>query len=77
METTNDMKKLDHKTLTKSFHRWFWGALTCFSQEHMQTFGYMASMLPILRKLYPNMMTRSKPFTHTPRSSTPTQCSGR
>ncbi|EPC73529.1 PTS system mannose/fructose/N-acetylgalactosamine-specific transporter subunit IID, partial [Lacticaseibacillus paracasei subsp. paracasei Lpp71] len=24
-----------------------------FSQEHMQTFGYMASMLPILRKLYP------------------------
>lgn len=53
METTNDMKKLDHKTLTKSFHRWFWGALTCFSQEHMQTFGYMASMLPILRKLYP------------------------
>ncbi|MES5863584.1 PTS system mannose/fructose/sorbose family transporter subunit IID, partial [Lacticaseibacillus paracasei] len=53
METTNDMKKLDHKTLTKSFHRWFWGALTCFSQEHMQTFGYMSSMLPILRKLYP------------------------
>ncbi|WDF82603.1 PTS system mannose/fructose/sorbose family transporter subunit IID [Lacticaseibacillus pabuli] len=46
--------KLDNKTLTKSFHRWFWGALTCFSQEHMQTFGYMASMLPILRKLYPN-----------------------
>ncbi|MFT9452047.1 PTS system mannose/fructose/sorbose family transporter subunit IID [Liquorilactobacillus ghanensis] len=53
MENTNNLKKLDKKTLTNSFHRWFWGALTCFSQEHMQTFGYMASMLPILRKLYP------------------------
>lgn len=60
METTNDMKKLDHKTLTKSFHRWFWGALTCFSQEHMQTFGYMASMLPILRKLYPKHDDQAK-----------------
>lgn len=46
-------KKLDKKTLSKSFNLWFWGALTCFSQEHMQTFGYMASMLPILKKLYP------------------------
>ncbi|MDN7146244.1 PTS system mannose/fructose/sorbose family transporter subunit IID [Liquorilactobacillus mali] len=54
MENTNNSKKLDNKTLLKSFHRWFWGALTCFSQEHMQTFGYMASMLPILKKLYPN-----------------------
>ncbi|ALB29799.1 PTS system mannose/fructose/sorbose family transporter subunit IID [Companilactobacillus heilongjiangensis] len=51
--TTDTMKKLDRKTLNKSFHRWFWGALTCFSQEHMQTFGYMASMLPIIKKLYP------------------------
>lgn len=52
--TNNNLKKLDQKTLNQSFHRWFWGALTCFSQEHMQTFGYMASMLPILKKLYPN-----------------------
>ncbi|MDD6720377.1 MAG: PTS system mannose/fructose/sorbose family transporter subunit IID, partial [Lactobacillus porci] len=47
-------KKLDKKTLSKSFNLWFWGALTCFSQEHMQTFGYMCSMLPILQKLYPD-----------------------
>lgn len=53
MDKINSHNQLDQKTLTKSFHRWFWGALTCFSQEHMQTFGYMASMLPILRKLYP------------------------
>ena len=49
----DNAKKLDKKTLSKSFNLWFWGALTCFSQEHMQTFGYMASMLPILKKLYP------------------------
>ncbi|GBG95444.1 PTS fructose transporter subunit IID [Ligilactobacillus salitolerans] len=55
METTQNTgsKKLDKKTLSHSFNLWFWGALTCFSQEHMQTFGYMSSMLPILRKLYP------------------------
>ncbi|MGA3438934.1 PTS system mannose/fructose/sorbose family transporter subunit IID [Lactiplantibacillus plantarum] len=53
MDKINSYNQLDQKILTKSFHRWFWGALTCFSQEHMQTFGYMASMLPILRKLYP------------------------
>ncbi|GHN62894.1 PTS fructose transporter subunit IID [Lactobacillus delbrueckii] len=49
----DNAKKLEKKTLSKSFNLWFWGALTCFSQEHMQTFGYMASMLPILKKLYP------------------------
>lgn len=45
--------KLDQKTLKHSFHLWFWGALTCFSQQHMQTFGYLSSMLPIIKKLYP------------------------
>lgn len=55
METTQNTgsKKIDKKTLSHSFNLWFWGALTCFSQEHMQTFGYMSSMLPIIRKLYP------------------------
>ena len=46
------MKKLSKKTLTKSFLNWFYGHLTCFSQEHMQTFGYMVSMLPIVEELY-------------------------
>ncbi|KGH67197.1 PTS fructose transporter subunit IID [Oenococcus oeni IOEB_C23] len=53
MEKTQNIKRLDHKTLRHSFYLWFWGVLTCFSQEHMQTFGYMASMLPIIKKLYP------------------------
>ena len=34
-------KKLSKKALNKSFRNWFYGHLTCFSQEHMQTFGYL------------------------------------
>ena len=45
-------KKLSKKALTKSFHNWFYGHLTCFSQEHMQTFGYLCSMLPLVEDLY-------------------------
>lgn len=47
-----ERKKISKKTLTKSFHHWFYGHLTCFSQEHMQTFGYLTSMLPIVEELY-------------------------
>ncbi|MEG2330574.1 PTS system mannose/fructose/sorbose family transporter subunit IID [Anaerorhabdus sp.] len=46
------MKKITKKTLNSSFWRWFYGNLTCFSHEHMQTFGYMWSMLPIIQELY-------------------------
>ncbi|OTO72062.1 manZ [Enterococcus sp. 12E11_DIV0728] len=45
-------KKISKKTLSKSFHKWYYGNLTCFSQEHMQTFGYLCSMLPIVEELY-------------------------
>ena len=45
-------KKISKKTLSKSFHHWYYGNLTCFSQEHMQTFGYLTSMLPIIEELY-------------------------
>ena len=47
-------KKISKKALTKSFHNWYYGNLTCFSQEHMQTFGYLCSMLPIVEDLYQN-----------------------
>ena len=46
-------KKVTKRTLNRSFWRWFYGNLTCFTQEHMQTFGYMWSMLPIIQELYP------------------------
>ncbi|NCB34205.1 MAG: PTS system mannose/fructose/sorbose family transporter subunit IID, partial [Erysipelotrichia bacterium] len=45
-------KKIAKSTLNKSFWRWWYGNLTCFSHEHMQTFGYMWSMLPIIQELY-------------------------
>ncbi len=47
-------KKLSKKALMKSFHTWYYGHLTCFSQEHMQTFGYLCAMLPLIEELYPN-----------------------
>ena len=46
------MKKISKKTLSTSFWRWWYGNLTCFSHEHMQTFGYMWAMLPIIQELY-------------------------
>lgn len=45
-------KKISKKALGKSFKNWYYGHLTCFSQEHMQTFGYLCSMLPIVEDLY-------------------------
>ncbi len=54
------MKKLSKKTLNKSFINWFYGHLTCFSQEHMQTFGYMLSMLPIVEELYDTQEERTE-----------------
>lgn len=46
------MKKISKKALNKSFWNWYYGHLTCFSQEHMQTFGYLCAMLPIVEDLY-------------------------
>ena len=54
------MVKLTKKTLGKSFHHWYYGNLTCFSQEHMQTFGYLASMLPIVEELYSKKEDQAK-----------------
>ena len=53
-------KKLSKKALTKSFHNWYYGHLTCFSQEHMQTFGYLCAMLPLVEELYDNEDDKAK-----------------
>ena len=45
-------KKLSAQARNKSFRNWSYGNLTCFSQAHMQTFGYLAAMLPIVDDLY-------------------------
>lgn len=53
-------KKLSKKTLLKSFHNWYYGHLTCFSQEHMQTFGYLCAMLPLIEELYEDEDEKAK-----------------
>lgn len=53
-------KKLSKKALLKSFHNWYYGHLTCFSQEHMQTFGYLCAMLPLVEELYENEDDKAK-----------------
>lgn len=45
-------RRISKSALSKSFRNWYCGHLTCFSQEHMQTFGYLCSMLPIIEDLY-------------------------
>ena len=53
-------KKVSKKALAKSFRNWYYGNLTCFSQEHMQTFGYLVSMLPIVEDLYEKKEEQSR-----------------
>ncbi len=53
-------KKLSKKSLLKSVHNWYYGHLTCFSQEHMQTFGYLCAMLPLVEELYDNEDDKAK-----------------
>lgn len=47
-----ELKKTSEATRKASFLRWIYGNLTCFSQEHMQTFGYLWAMLPVVDELY-------------------------
>ena len=47
-----ETKKISPKARKKAFRNWSYGNLTCFSQAHMQTFGYLAAMLPIVDDLY-------------------------
>lgn len=53
-------RKVSKKALAKSFRNWYYGNLTCFSQEHMQTFGYLVSMLPIVEDLYDSKEEQTK-----------------
>ena len=47
-----ELKKTSDATRKSVFLRWAYGNLTCFTQEHMQTFGYLAAMLPAIDELY-------------------------
>ena len=72
--TAKDGRKVSKKALAKSFRNWYYGNLTCFSQEHMQTFGYLWS--PCCRSSRTSTTirtTRPRPSRPTPRSSTPSR----
>ena len=56
-------RKVSKKALAKSFRNWYYGNLTCFSQEHMQTFGYLVSMLPIVEDLYDKKEDQQRALT--------------
>lgn len=56
-------KKLSKKALNKSLWLWFHGHLTCFTYEHMQTFGYMCSMLPLIEELYDSKEEQKEALT--------------
>lgn len=45
-------KKVSKKALNRSFWRWWYGNLTCFTHEHMQTYGYMWSLYQVIDDLY-------------------------
>ena len=47
-----ETKKISPKARQKALRNWSYGNLTCFSQAHMQTFGYLVAMLPIVDDLY-------------------------
>ena len=47
-----EQKKTSEAARKSAFLRWAYGNLTCFTQEHMQTFGYLAAMVPIIDELY-------------------------
>lgn len=46
--------KMDKKTLNKVFWRWMLGMQCCWNYEKMQGLGYCFSILPALRKIYPD-----------------------
>lgn len=47
-------KKLDKKTLRKAWFSWYVGNLSSMSFEWLESFGFAVSMIPVIKKLYPN-----------------------
>jgi len=49
---TEKIKKLDKKTLQKSWWSWYVGNLSSMSFEWLEAFGFAVSMIPVIKKLY-------------------------
>lgn len=49
---SNEVKKLDKKTLRKSWLLWSFGNLSSMSFEWLEAMGFAVSMIPVIKKLY-------------------------
>ncbi len=47
-----ELKRVSKKARFSSWLRWSQCSNTCFTYEHMQTFGYLMSMIPVIDELY-------------------------
>ncbi len=59
METVPQEVRLTKKDLTGSWMRWITFGQTCYNYERMQGMGFCHSMLPIIKRLYPNKEDRA------------------
>jgi mannose/fructose/N-acetylgalactosamine-specific phosphotransferase system component IID len=59
--------KVSKKVRNSAFWWWYHGNLTGFTHQHMQTFGFMCAMIPVIKELYPDDETRLRSLkTYTP-----------
>jgi len=59
--------KLNKKTKDQAFWWWYHGNLTGFTHQHMQTFGFMCAMIPVIKELYKDDTHRLRSLkTYTP-----------
>lgn len=59
--------KVSKKVRNSAFWWWYHGNLTGFTHQHMQTFGFMCAMIPVIKELYPDDATRLRSLkTYTP-----------
>ncbi len=52
MSTTNNEKKLTKKDVRKSWIRWFFHNMACYSYERFMGIGFLHSMNPVIKRLY-------------------------
>lgn len=50
--------KVSKKVRNSAFWWWYHGNLTGFTHQHMQTFGFMCAMIPVIKELYPDNENR-------------------
>ncbi|WP_125712703.1 PTS system mannose/fructose/sorbose family transporter subunit IID [Companilactobacillus kedongensis] len=54
MNSANTKTKITKKDLFKANWRWLWSSQICWNYERMMSTGYLYTMLPTLKKLYPD-----------------------